>query len=514
MKHFDTIIIGGGHNGLVCANYLAKAGQAVIVLEASENFGGLASTRTFFPDFKVNIAHAINQFSGEINSDLHLSKFGYKPSSNPLSNIGLNLEGEHVTVSQDGVHGVSDKDTNSYQQYISSLRQFAKALKPFWMKTIPRLNVHSVKEALTFVQIGLKLKMLGKKDMREFLRIFSLPVRDLMDEFFDSDLLKATLSWDALIGSSQAPRSPNNSILTLLYRMSGEHYGHYSIPEFGVNGLVNALVDSAKNAGVELKLDSRVTKISIDGNRDGLKAVGVKIGDRDKITADRIVSAIDPKQTFIDLVGTECLEIEFSNRINRLRTQGYVAKLHLALSELPKFKGIESPDARLIIASNMDKIEFAWDDAKYGQCPKEPVMEVTIPSIYDQSLAPKGKHVLSANIMYIPYQNNDSWSDEEKKKLMDKLIETLSLYAPGIKDHILHSELLTPNDLERTFNVTGGHWHHTELALDQMLMMRPTYESAQYKTPINGLYVCGAGCHPGGGIMGAAGHNAAKEILT
>jgi len=296
--------------------------------------------------------------------------------------------------------------------------------------------------------------------------------------------------------------------------MSGEHYGHYSIPEFGVNGLVNALVDSAKNAGVELKLDSRVTKISIDGNRDGLKAVGVKIGDRDEITADRIVSAIDPKQTFIDLVGTECLEIEFSNRINRLRTQGYVAKLHLALSELPKFKGIESPDARLIIASNMDKIEFAWDDAKYGQCPKEPVMEVTIPSIYDQSLAPKGKHVLSANIMYIPYQNNDSWSDEEKKKLVDKLIETLSLYAPGIKDHILHSELLTPNDLERIFNVTGGHWHHAELALDQMLMMRPTYESAQYKTPINGLYVCGAGCHPGGGIMGAAGHNAAKEILT
>ena len=141
-------------------------------------------------------------------------------------------------------------------------------------------------------------------------------------------------------------------------------------------------------------------------------------------------------------------------------------------------------------------------------------MEVTIPSIYDQSLAPKGKHVLSANIMYIPYQNNDSWSDEEKKKLVDKLIETLSLYAPGIKDHILHSELLTPNDLERIFNVTGGHWHHAELALDQMLMMRPTYESAQYKTPINGLYVCGAGCHPGGGIMGAAGHNAAKEILT
>ena len=514
MKHFDTVIIGGGHNGLVCANYLAKAGQAVLVLEASANFGGLASKRTFFPGFKVNVAHAINQFSGEINSDLNLSKFGYTYSNKALLNIGLDLDGEHVTVAQDGVHGVSDADKKSYQKYISSLRKFAKALKPFWMKTIPRLNVSSIKEILTFMQIGLKIKMLGRKDMREFLRIFSLPARDLMDEFFDSDLLKATLSWDALIGSSQAPRSPNNSILPLLYRMSGEHYGHYFIPECGVDGLIDALVASAKNAGVELRLDSRVKKISIDGNRDGLRAVGVLIDGKDEISADRIVSAIDPKQTFIDLVGTESLEIEFSNRINRLRAQGYVAKLHLALSGLPDFKGLESPDARLIIASNMDKIEFAWDDAKYGQCPQEPVMEVIIPSIHDQSLAPKGKHVLSANIMYVPYQKNGGWSDQEKKELMDKLVDTLSLYAPGIKDQILHSELLTPNDLEKTYNVTGGHWHHAELALDQMLMMRPTYESAQYKTRINGLYICGAGCLPGGSVMGAAGHNAAKEILT
>ena len=193
------------------------------------------------------------------------------------------------------------------------------------------------------------------------------------------------------------------------------------------------------------------------------------------------------------------------NRINRLRTDGYVAKLHLALSDIPSFTGIETLDDRFIIAPTMDTIEFAWDDAKYGQCPENPVIEIVIPSLNSPALSPEGGHVLSANIMYIPYRKKGGWSEESKAHLVKKLLNTLNQYSPGLSEKVIHAELLTPVDLEKDWRVTGGHWHHTELALDQMLMMRPTYEAAQYQTPVDDLYICGAGCHPGGGLMGAAG---------
>jgi phytoene dehydrogenase-like protein len=514
VQHFDTIIIGGGHNGLVCANYLGKAGQKVLLIEASKKLGGLAATREFYPGFRASVAHAINQFPEKIVLDLNLTKFGYKQSSRSMKNIGLDLEGNHVFVTQDGLSGVSDKEVRQYDLYIASLKRFAKALQPFWMKKMPAIGGNTIAEILTFIQIGLKLKLLGKKDMRELLRVVSLPARDLMDENFDSDLLKATLSWDALVGSTQAPRSPNNSILTLLYRMAGNHHGHYMLPEGGVQSLIDALTDAAKSVGVEIRCDSPVKKISVKADKNGVKAEGVILDGGEEITGDRVISALDPKQTFINLVGAEHLEIEFLNRINRLRTDGYVAKLHLALSDIPSFTGIETLDDRFIIAPTMDTIEFAWDDAKYGQCPENPVIEIVIPSLNSPALSPEGGHVLSANIMYIPYRKKGGWSEESKAHLVKKLLNTLNQYSPGLSEKVIHAELLTPVDLEKDWRVTGGHWHHTELALDQMLMMRPTYEAAQYQTPVDDLYICGAGCHPGGGLMGAAGFNAAKVILT
>jgi len=298
-----------------------------------------------------------------------------------------------------------------------------------------------------------------------------------------------------------------------LYRMSGMHHGQYMIPEGGIKALIDALKNAAKDVGVDIRCDSRVNKISINADKNGVKANGVVLENGEEISADRIISALDPKQTFFDLVGAEHLEIEFMNRINRLRTDGYVAKLHLALSEIPNFKGIDIPNNRFIIAPNMDAIEFAWDDAKYGQCPEKPVMEVIIPSLNNSALAPQGQHVLSANVMYVPYRKKGGWSEEAKNILIKKLLTTLDQYAPGLSEKVIHAELLTPEDLERDWRVTGGHWHHTEMALDQMLMMRPTYEAAQYRTPVDDLYICGAGCHPGGGLMGAAGRNAAKVIL-
>jgi len=326
-------------------------------------------------------------------------------------------------------------------------------------------------------------------------------------------LLKAVLCWDGLIGSKMAPRSPNATVLSLLYRMTGEHGGAHIIPAEGIESLFIALKETAERAGAEIRTGTRVSRILIQADESGLKTNGVKLASGETITANRVVSTTDPKRTFLELVGIENLEIEFTNRIRRLRSEGYVAKLHLALNGVPKFTGLDKPDGRLIIAPNMDAIEFAFDDAKYGECSKQPVMEVVIPSLHNESLAPVGQHVLSAHVMYVPYELKSSWTDQTRAVLQEKVIDTLSIYAPDIKEHILYSEVLTPLDLEQRHGATGGHWHHTELSLDQMFMMRPTYEAAQYATPIPGLYVCGAGCHPGGGLVGASGHNAAHEML-
>jgi phytoene dehydrogenase-like protein len=251
----------------------------------------------------------------------------------------------------------------------------------------------------------------------------------------------------------------------------------------------------------------------IDGSADGLVTKGVQLADGEQIEADVVVSATDPQRTFLSLVGVEYLDIGFTNRIRRLRCDGYVAKLHLALNDLPEFTGLQKADGRMIIAPDLDTIEFAFDDAKYGECPANPVMEIVIPSLYDESIAPAGQHVLSAHVMYVPYRLKGGWTDAARDLMRERAIDTIARYAPRIRQQIIASEFLTPADLERDFRVTGGHWHHTEFAMDQLLMMRPTYGAAQYGTPIPGLFLCSAGCHPGGDITGAAGHNAAGQIL-
>ena len=513
MHHYDTIIIGGGHNGLVCSAYLAKKGHHVLVLEASDNLGGLAETREFHPGFKVSVAHSISNFSTKVAKDLNLSAYGFTSGATPLTTVGLNASGEHVTLNGLGVEGVGVEDVESYKEYRQVMQKFTNLLHPFWYKTMPRIGDNSLPSRMTFGQLVLKLRLLGKEDMGEFMRIATLPARDLMDENFDSDLLKAVLCWDGLIGSKMAPRSPNATVLSLLYRMTGENGGAHIIPAEGIESLFIALKEAAERAGAEIRTGTRVSRILIQADESGLKTNGVKLASGETITANRVVSTTDPKRTFLELVGIENLEIEFTNRIRRLRSEGYVAKLHLALNGVPKFTGLDKPDGRLIIAPDLDAIEFAFDDAKYGECSKQPVMEVVIPSLHSESLAPIGQHVLSAHVMYVPYELKSSWTDQTRAVLQEKVIDTLSIYAPDIKEHILYSEVLTPLDLEQRHGVTGGHWHHTELSLDQMFMMRPTYEAAQYATPIPGLYVCGAGSHPGGGLVGASGHNAAHEML-
>jgi phytoene dehydrogenase-like protein len=512
-ERYDTIIIGAGHNGLVCAAYLAKHGQRVLLLEASDVAGGLGASREFHPGFHASVAHSISHFSKKIIGDLKLVSHGFEAAPKLLPTIGLNKTGEHVIVRPDSVTGAGDDDAHSFRDHEQQMRRFANILKPFWLKTMPRIGMNSMADVMTFAHIGLNLRLSGKKDMREFLRIISLPTRDLMDENFDNEILKAALSWDGLIGSKMAPRSPNGSVLSMLYRRSGDSYGSHTIPAGGVGGLMKALCSSAESFGAEIRTGAAVSRVLVEGDADGLTANGVQLTDGERINADRVISSVDPQKTFIDLVGVENLDIGFTNRIRRLRCDGYVAKLHLALDALPKIDGLENAEGRMIIAPTMDTIEFAYDNAKYGECPGEPVIEFVIPSVFDRSLAPDGQHVLSAHVMYVPYKLKGGWNVEARDSLCEKVIDVIAGYAPNLRKHIVHQELLTPADLEETYRVTGGHWHHTEMAMDQLLMMRPTYEAAQYDTPIPGLYLCGAGCHPGGDIVGAAGHNAAREIL-
>jgi phytoene dehydrogenase-like protein len=506
LNHYNSIIIGAGHNGLTCAAYLAKSGQKVLVLESAGEPGGLAASREFHAGFRASVAHSVHHFPRKIAKDLALESHGLAPVSESPPTVGLNRRGDHVVLQNDGLRGVDQGDADAWREFASQMQRFADTLGPFWLKTMPRAAFGGLADLLAFGRIGLRLRRLGPKGMREFMRIAALPARDLMDENFDSDLLKAMLCWDALIGSKMAPRSPNNAVLPMLYRMNGDYRG-------SPGNLVDALKTAANAAGAEVRTGVTVGRILVRADQGGLSAHGVQLDGGERIEADRVVSSADPQTTFLRLVGIENLEIEFTNRIRRLRCEGYVAKLHLALSGLPEFTGLDQPAGRMLISPGMDAIEFAFDDAKYGECPTQPVMEIVVPSLLDTTLAPPGQHVLSAHVMYVPYRLKGGWDEPARELLGERLIDAISQYAPGIREKILHSELLTPRDLEQSFKVTGGHWHHAEFALDQSLMMRPTYEAAQYATPLPGLYLCGAGCHPGGDLAGGPGHNAAHEIL-
>lgn len=515
MDRYDSIVIGAGHNGLTCAAYLAQAGQRVLVLEAAGSPGGLASLREFASGFHSPLAHSIGHFPQKIADDLDLAAHGYDNGARPLPTFGLGRN--RVQFVNGSVSGVDASDAERCRELTARLSRMADALAPFWLKTMPRIGNNSVGDILTFGHLGLNVRRLGKADMREFLRVFSLPMRDLMDENFDNETLKAVLSWDGLVGSKMAPRSPNGAVLALLYRRAGQPDLAHAVPPGGVASLIKALQRAAESAGATIRCNSPVRRILIDGSADGLAATGVELDSGEQLTAERVISAADPKTTFFRLVGVEKLEVEFANRIRRLRSDGLVAKLHLALEGWPTVEGdtdaSQAGQGRMIIADDMEAIELAFDAAKYGELPEAPVLECVVPSAHEQGLAPDGKHVLSAHVMYVPYALKGGWTDEAREQLQQRCLAVLAKHAPGIRDQLITSELLTPADLEGEYRISGGHWHHAEFAMDQLLMMRPVYGAAQYRTPVPNLWLCGAGCHPGGDLTGMAGHNAAHEAL-
>ena len=345
--------------------------------------------------------------------------------------------------------------------------------------------------------------------MREFLRLIGMNIHDELTERFANPLLKGAIALDAVLGTHLGPRSPS-TILTYLHRLAGGH-GRLSIPAGGMGGLTEELARITREAGATIRTNTRVARIRVENGR----AAGVETEGGERFDSHTIVSNADPKTTVMDLVGARHFETGFARRVHHLRARGNAAKLHLALEDLPEFIGLTADDLRqrLVIAPDEHYVERAFNPAKYGQASPEPVVEITIPSIADPSLAPAGSHVLSAVVQYAPYALSSGWNDEARSAFEQTVIRQIARYSPGIESMIRASELLTPVDLERQFGMTGGHWHHAELALDQFLFVRPVGGAGQYALPIDGLYLCGAGGHAGGGVSGASGRNAAQRIL-
>ena len=341
------------------------------------------------------------------------------------------------------------------------------------------------------------------------MRIIGLNIYDLLDEVFEDEALKAALSFDAVLGTAMEPRMPG-SVLTWVYRLASGLGTKPMLPKGGMGAVSSALAKTAEGHGAEIRTGTPVDHVILeDGN-----AVGVVIKGGEEIRAGAVISNADPKTTFQKLVGARNLEAGFAHRISNIRSLGRTAKVHIALDGLPEFKGIDPQDMnnRILVSPTRKYLEQAFNHSKYGEFSKAPAMEITFPSLSDASLAPEGNHVLSAIVQYAPYEVKGGW-DKQREILAKSVVDTLARFAPDIKDKMTALECLTPPDLEREFGMTGGHWHHGELALDQIFMMRPTYGAAQYQTPISGLYLCGAGCHPGGGVSGAPGYNAAQAFL-
>lgn len=517
MTSFDAIIIGGGHNGLVTAATLAKAGRKVLVLEAAGEVGGTARTEEFAPGFRVSsIAHVLNRLHPDVVKTLELEKHGLEMARGDfVPSVALSKDGPPLILHGaygEVLTGGSPSEQSAWKELRAQLLRYAGILKPFLARRPPDLGGMSLLETAALGQSALALKKLGKEDMRDFLRVLLMNVADLLDEQLEDDRLKGLLAFDATLGSHLGPRSPT-SLLGLYYRLAGEigAAGAQMVPKGGMGAVVSAICAAAERAGVTIRTGTPVAKIIIENGR----AVGITLDNGEELRARTIVSAINPATTFIDLVGPREIDTGFVRKVNNIRMKGDAAKLNLALDRPPQFTGVDavSHKGRLVIAPSPDHVERAFNPSKYGEFSAEPVMEITLPGLADPTLAPSGACVLSAVVQYAPYALKEGW-DAGKPKFLAAIMAQLEAHAPGIGKSVVHAELLTPADIETRYRMPGGHWHHGELQADQMLMSRPVSGWSGYDTPIDGLFLAGAGSHPGGGVSGAPGLNAARRIIA
>ncbi|MDX1508802.1 MAG: NAD(P)/FAD-dependent oxidoreductase [Woeseiaceae bacterium] len=505
---YDAIIVGGGHNGLVCATLLAQGGKRVLLLEANDQLGGAAVTRRFADGYEVSAcAHLLYQLQPAVRKELKLAP---PLADDDLTTIVLDEAGGHLRIRGNDVDGVGAADAESFRAFFKRMTRFADLLNTYLNKAPPRLGTRNLRDLGTLARLGFDIRRLGKTEMEAFLRLIGMNMHDEVTERFESPLLKGAISFDAVLGTHLGPRSPN-TIMTYLYRLAGSH-GRLSAPAGGMGAVCDELAQAARAAGVTIRTGAAVKRIVVGNGR----VTGVETASGELFESSTVVSNADPKRTLLDLVGAQHLEAGFTHRVHHLRARGNAAKLHLALDGLPTIAGIDKREygGRFVIAPDEHYVERAFNPAKYGESSPEPVLEITFPSFRDESLAPTGKHVMSAVVQYAPYALKGGWNDESRRAFEATALRVIEKTMPDICSRILASELLTPADIEQEFHISGGHWHHGELTLDQFLFVRPVAGAARYRMPVDGLYLCGAGAHPGGGVSGAAGRNAARQIIA
>jgi phytoene dehydrogenase-like protein len=508
-SRYDCIVIGAGHNGLVCAATLARAGRSVLVLEAASQVGGAAVTREFASGFRVSaVAHLLHLMPAELIAELNLTAQGLEYAARDLPTTVLSGTGAPLLIDAAGLAA----DGPAYAAFTRRMRRFGETLAPILAQAPPRLGTDAWRDRLALLRLGWRIRKLGRSDMRELLRIGGMNVHDLLEEHFGSPALQGALALDAVLGTNFGPRSPG-TVLTLLYRLAAQSAAPGAAlaqPRGGMGAVCEALARAARAAGADILESSAVARIVVDADR----ASGVVLESGRQFAAGAVISSADPRTTFLRLLGARHLDTGFVRRVTHLRSRGLAAKLHLALSRAPRFAGVDARGlaGRLLVAPSLQHVEHAYNHAKYGEYSAAPILEITVPTVNDPSLAPPGCHVLSAIVQYAPYALKEGW-ESGRQRFTDIAVQTLESHAPGLRDSIVASELLTPPDIEREFRIDGGHWHHGDLAFDQFFLVRPVPGAAQYRTPVDGLFLCGAGSHPGGGVMGLAGRNAARQVL-
>ena len=511
---WDAIVVGGGHNGLICATFLARSGRRVLVLEAAASLGGAAVTREFTPGFRVSAcAHLLHLMPATLLHELSLERFGLKFAAVDLPTVALAADASHLLLGRGPsatLAARSPADAAALEEWRTLLVRFAHALHPVLTRTPPRLASGARRDSYALLELAWRIRRLGRRDMRELLRIGGMCVYDLLEDRFELPLLKGALALDAVLGTNYGPRSPG-TVLSLLYRMAASQGADsLALPQGGLGALAEALAAAARAAGAEIRVGSPVARIAVRADR----VAGVALASGEEIAAGTVVSSADPRTTFLDLLGSEHLDAGFVRRVSQMRSRGVAAKLNLALDRLPEFTGLTAAqlNGRLLVAPSADYIERAYNHVKYNEYSHAPMLEITLPTLADPGLAPPGKHVMSVIAQYAPYALAGGW-EARRQACSDRIVDTLAAFAPQLRACIVKSELLTPEDIEREFRISGGHWHHAELALDQLLMVRPVPGAAQYRTPVAGLFLCGAGSHPGGGVMGLPGRNAARAMM-
>ena len=522
-----VLLIGGGHNALITAFYLAKGGFKPTVLERREFVGGGAVTEEFHPGFKAStLAHTLGPLRADIARDLQLQKFDLhliQPEPRLFAPApdgpGLLFYGSAAKTSA-GIAHLSPKDGGRYTEFADALEEIAEVFGQIASITPPAIDHPSPEDFWNLFVTGRSVRGLGKSGIFDMLRWGPMAAADFVAEFFDTELLRAAIAARGIFGANLGPWSAGSTALLLLRAAADPHpVGSAAFPRGGLGEFSRALAQAAKKAGAEIRTAAEVKQIL---TKNGAVS-GVALADGEEIACAAVVSGVDPKRTFFKLLDPANLDPVFAMRMRNFRATGSMAKVHLALGDLPNFPSlaeVASPvdvrvalSGRIHIGHEIDYLEKAFDASKYGEISKAPYLDVTIPTLLDPSLAPEGKHVLSACFQFAPYKLKTGTWEERRGELANGVIKTLSAYMPNLPRLVESAHVVTPLDLETTYGFTGGHIFHGELALDQLFTMRPILDWARYQTPVKGLFLCSNGTHPGNGLTGASGANAAKEII-